>query len=182
MSHRISIITTYVIAGLRRGVNKTFALLGCYTAQSGSYRPFGTTCRSHLQGSSSPETSVTTKLQCITFRKSEDLYITIANCIILHNYRLRTRGHHVFTTTVRRVLRQNFSCLFGNDIRCSSRLRGNVLQHTHNTRWTFPGSNPRQGTRDFFVFYETSKLALGFTQPLLNGSWGSFPGGKAAGA
>jgi len=33
-----------VVSGFRRGVNEIFALLGCYAAQIGSYRRFGTNC------------------------------------------------------------------------------------------------------------------------------------------
>ena len=42
------------ISGFRRGINEIFALLGYYSTYIGSYGRFGTTCRSHLQGSSSP--------------------------------------------------------------------------------------------------------------------------------
>jgi len=42
-----------VISGFRRRMNETFGLLGCYVAVICSYRRFGTTYRSHLQGSSS---------------------------------------------------------------------------------------------------------------------------------
>jgi len=41
-----------VISGFRRGVNETFALLGCYASHIRRYRRFGTTFRSHLQESS----------------------------------------------------------------------------------------------------------------------------------
>jgi len=44
----------FVISGVRRGVNETFALLGCYAAYIVVIRrSFGTTCRSHFQGSRS---------------------------------------------------------------------------------------------------------------------------------
>jgi hypothetical protein len=39
--------------GFRRDINKTFALAGCCTAYIGSYRRFGTTYHSNLQGSRS---------------------------------------------------------------------------------------------------------------------------------
>jgi hypothetical protein len=44
-----------VISGFRRGVTEIFALLGCYSTYIGSYGRFGTTYRSHLQGSSRPK-------------------------------------------------------------------------------------------------------------------------------
>jgi hypothetical protein len=41
-----------VISGFLPGINGIFALLGFYTAYIGGHRRFGTTYRSHLQGSS----------------------------------------------------------------------------------------------------------------------------------
>ena len=42
-----------VTVGSRHSVNEVFVLPGCYTAQIRSFRSFGTTCRSHFQGSGS---------------------------------------------------------------------------------------------------------------------------------
>jgi hypothetical protein len=60
-----------------------FDLLGCYTAQTGSYRRFGINYVSHLQGSKGqrrtplktgtlgcPETSVSINIRCVTSKKS----------------------------------------------------------------------------------------------------------------
>ena len=45
-----------VISGLRRGANAIFAFFGCYAAQKiGTYRRFGTTYRSQIQGFGSQE-------------------------------------------------------------------------------------------------------------------------------
>jgi len=54
-----------VISSFRRGVNEIFALLGCYAAYTGSYRRFGITYRSHLQGSE--KTSTANRLKTETF-------------------------------------------------------------------------------------------------------------------
>jgi hypothetical protein len=43
-----------VISSFRRVVNEIFVPLGCYAAWIGSYRLFGTTCISHISGSSCP--------------------------------------------------------------------------------------------------------------------------------
>ena len=48
-------MSSSVISDFRRRVNGILTLLGCYAALIGSYRRFGTTSRSHLQGSSSPK-------------------------------------------------------------------------------------------------------------------------------
>ena len=48
----------WVISGFGRSVNEIITLLGCYAAQTGSYRRFGTTYRSNLQGSSSQRRTV----------------------------------------------------------------------------------------------------------------------------
>jgi hypothetical protein len=59
----------HVISGSRRGVNEIYALLGCYAAQIGGYRRFGTIYPS--------EQSVTATLLCFTSQKSEDLLLWI---------------------------------------------------------------------------------------------------------
>jgi len=67
--------------GFRRGVNKVFALLGCYTMSIGNYRRFGIDYRYRLQVSSwplkmapigCPETSVTDHQLWVTYHKIED--------------------------------------------------------------------------------------------------------------
>jgi hypothetical protein len=56
IQHRYS--TVYNLQQNNLGItvkkNELFTLLGCCAAQIGSYRSFGTTCRPHLQASSSP--------------------------------------------------------------------------------------------------------------------------------
>jgi hypothetical protein len=57
-----------------------FALLRCYAPYVGGCLPTfqGKPYRSHLQGSSSPETPVNTYIRCVTSQKGEGLNYTTA--------------------------------------------------------------------------------------------------------
>jgi hypothetical protein len=87
---------TCEISGFRQGVNEIFTLLGCYETSIGSYRCFGTTHRSHLQGLSSlrkspiccSETSIP-KYQTWrkTSQKSEDLIVEILEILKIQRAR-----------------------------------------------------------------------------------------------
>ena len=65
--------TTCVISGVRRGVNRIFALNGYYAALIGSWMPTSSrTAWSLKMGQiGCPETSVTTNQCCVTIQKSE---------------------------------------------------------------------------------------------------------------
>ena len=67
-----------MISGFHPGVHETLALLGRYIASIGSYRRFGTTCRSHLLNRlrrdplGRLETSVSIYKTYVTSQKRED--------------------------------------------------------------------------------------------------------------